>query len=260
MREPATSWRISRFPPISRGGIVRRPSRRGCRDRGLREGVGHRRACGRECLLAARDLVHQLVRGCDADDARERLAGNRNARELRRARLATGDVPLDEVRIGEHVGEEAEAGKHGGDAEVARLVREELDVDSVARLGIFDVDGARQRMAQPEVDVEHVRVRAVAGELAVDPVARLERDLVARPQGGHRLQVGMPAVVRACRGNPHRSSATSCAAFEAAAISSAVQRRGRSSWCNETTARSRPSSKIGVTIWAARPPYVSSIR
>ena len=58
-------------------------------------------------------------------------------------------------------GEVAEAGDDCGHAEVGGLVGDELDVDDVARLGAFDVDGARERMAEPEVEREHVRMRAV---------------------------------------------------------------------------------------------------
>ena len=151
-------------------------------------------------------------------------------------------------------GEVAETGDDGGHAEVGGLVGDELDIDDVARLGTFDVHGSRQRMPEPEVEREHVRLRAAGRELAVEAVARFQRDLVAGPNAGHGLEVRVPAVVRPCGSDPQSSPATRPAASVAAAISSAVQVRGRPSWCKETTALRRSPSKTGVTIWAASPP------
>ena len=193
----------------------------------------------RQRLLAARDLVHQLARRRDADDAGERVARHGDARKLLRARLAVGDLPPDEVGIDEDVGQEAEAGDDGGNAEVGRLVGDELDVDDVARLGPVDVDGTCERMAEAQVQREHVRVRAVARELPVQAVTCLERDLLARQHRGHGLESRVPAVVRFGRGDPHSKPATCSAARVAAATSSADQARDRPSWCTETTALRR---------------------
>ena len=254
IREPATSWRMSRLPPISRGGIVRRPALASGWDCRFRQLVGNGGAGIRERLLALRDRLHQLLRGGDAYDSGEGVSCNGHARQLRRSRVAAGDVPFHEKGVGEQICEVAEAGDDGGHAEVGGLVGDELDIDDVARHGTLDVHGSRQRMPEPEVEREHVRQRAVRCELTVEPVARLERDLVARPDTGHGLEARVPAVVRPCGGDPHSSSATRLAASVAAAISSAVQVRGRPSWCKETTAFKRSPSRMGVTIWAARPP------
>ena len=143
---------MSRLPPISRGGIVRRPAlaAAGIAVSGNASATGAPAAAS--ASSAPRDLLHQLPRGRDANDTGERVARDGHARQLRRARLAAGDLPLDEVRVGEQIGEETEAGDDGGDAEVRRLVADELDVDRVPRRGAFDVDGTRERMAEAEVD------------------------------------------------------------------------------------------------------------
>ncbi len=220
----------------------------------FRVAVGNGSACIRERLLALRDVSISSSDGATpTTPANGSPSTGMPGSSGERARAA-GDLPRDEIGIREHVREEAESGNDGGDAEVGRLIGEELDVDDVARLCTFDVDGTRQRMAQPEVDVEHVGHASCRGELAVEPVARLQRDLVARPHRSHGLQIGMPAVVRPCGRDSHSSSATRSAALVAAAISSAVQVRGRPSWCKETTAFKRSPAKTGVTICAARPP------
>src|SRR6185312_14969584 len=97
-------------------------------------------------------------------------------------------------------------------------------------------------------------VRALAGELAVEAVCGLEPDLLAGRNLGDRLQVGVPAVVH------QSSSRTRPAASRHAAASSSLQARGSPSTCSETIASRLPSTKIGVTTCAARPPYASSIR
>ena len=113
---------------------------------------------------------------------------------------------------GKTSGEEAEAGNHGGDAEVRRLVRDQLDDEQVAGLGALDEQRPGQRMAEAEVEIEDVRVCAAAGQLTVDPVAGDERHLLARCDRGDRGDVRVPAVVRRRGRDPHNSAATSSAA------------------------------------------------
>ena len=150
------------------------------------------------------------------------------------------ELPADEERLGEEVGEEAEAGDDPVHAEVGGLVPDELDLEHVARLCPLDVHRPGQRVSEPEVEAPAVGVRARARQRPVEPVARLERELVAGRDTRHRLEVGVPAVVRGGRGDPHRSSPMRAAAREAAAISSAVHRRGAPSWWSERIASSLP--------------------
>ena len=147
---------MSRLPPISRGGIVRSPALAAAGIAVSGKLVGDGAACIRDRLLALGDRLHQLLRGRDADDAGEGVSRNGHARQLRRSRAAAGDVPVHEERVGEEICEEAEAGDDGGHAEVGGLVGDELDLEHVARLRALDLDGAGQRMAEPEVEREHV--------------------------------------------------------------------------------------------------------
>ena len=69
--------------------------------------------------------------------------GHRDAWELVRAGDGAVELPADEERLGEEVGEEAEAGDDAVDAEGRRLVAEDLDLEHVAGLGTFDEDAGR---------------------------------------------------------------------------------------------------------------------
>ena len=100
---------MSRLPPISRGGIVRRPAfaAAGIAVSGTASatsaGIGER-------LLAAGDLVHQLQRRRDADDTGKGTARDDHARECGERARPSGDLPDHEEGLREEVGEEAEAG------------------------------------------------------------------------------------------------------------------------------------------------------
>ena len=183
-----------------------------------------------------------------ADHTGEQLLGDRDARQLLAARYAVRDFPLDEVGIGEEVGEEAEAGDQRGRAELVRLVGEQLDLEHLARLGAFHVHRPGQWVAESPVGVRDVFVGALAGELPAEALLALEPDLLARLDLGDRLQIRVPAVV-------HQSnSPTRVAVAWHSAISSIVQMRGDPSWCSETIPLMDPFGITGVTICAASPP------
>ncbi len=86
-------------------------------------------------------------------------------------------------------------------------------------------------MAEAEVETLGVRVRALARQLSREAVLALEAQLLALHDPYRGFEVRMPAVV-------HQSSSARRAATIAAKL---------------------PSATTAVTIWAARPPYVSSI-
>src|SRR6185436_2638612 len=90
------------------------------------------------------------------------------------------DLPGDEERLHKDVGEEAEPRDDAVDAEVGGRVPEDLDVERIARLRACDVDRPREGMPEAEVERRAVGVRAVAGQLPVETVARHERDRLAR--------------------------------------------------------------------------------
>ena len=130
-----------------------------------------------------------------ADDAGERLLGDGDARQLSGAPDAAVDFPLDEVRRGEEVGQIAEARDDRSRAEVGRLVLEELHLQDVAGLRAADVERARQRMAEAEVQPADVGVRALARQLAGEAILRFEPDLLVDVDLCERLQIRMPTVV-----------------------------------------------------------------
>ena len=146
-------------------------------------------------LLARTELLHERRRRRRADDAGERLLGDGDARQLGGARDAAVDLPLDEIRVGEEVGQVAEARDDRSRPEVGRLVLEELDFEDVAGLRAADGERACQRVAEPEVQPAGVGVRALAGQLAGEAVLRFEPDLLVDVDLRERLQIRMPAVM-----------------------------------------------------------------
>jgi hypothetical protein len=147
-----------------------------------------------DLVLAPPDLPHQLLRRRDADRARERIARHRDARQLRGSRVASVELPPDEVGAWEEIGEEAEAGQDCAEPEVAGVDLEQLDDQDVARLGSLHVDRPRQEILR-EVEGEQILVDAVSPDLISRAERRVERDHVAGPHDGHRLDVRMPAIV-----------------------------------------------------------------
>ena len=196
------------------------PARSRRRQGRLRERVGDGPARRRDRLLARVNRRQQLVRRGHADHASERVPGHGDTGQLRRPRDADGDLPGDDVRVREEIGQEPEAGDDRRHAGVRGLVREELDLEHVARLRALDMDRAGERVAEPEVEATGVRVGAAGRQLASDAVLALEPQLLARPDAERRLEIGVPAVVH------QTSSASSAAAPRQAAASSSVHRRG----------------------------------
>ena len=71
----------------------------------------------------------------------------------------------------------------------------ELDLQHVAGLGALDEDRPGQRVHDARVDTGKVGVAHPGPDLAVERVARLQRDLLALADFGDRRDVGMVAVV-----------------------------------------------------------------
>ena len=118
------------------------------RDRGERR-LGRRSSADRPArradpLLAGALRLHQLVRRRDTDHARvDARRAPRPPVARPSARRVAVELPAHEERLREDVGEEPEAGDHRVDAEVRRLVGEQLDLEHVARLGALDEERAR---------------------------------------------------------------------------------------------------------------------
>ena len=94
-----------------------------------------------------------------------------------------------------------------------------------------------QRVAEPEIEPAGVGVGALAGQLAVEAVHRLEPDLLSWGDLGEGLEIRVPAVVH------QRSSRTRSAASLHAAVSASLHVRGLPSWWSETIASRRSSDE-----------------
>ena len=233
---------MSRLPPSLARRDRPQPAGRLGRNGRLGHRIGDGPAGGRDRLLPFADRRQQLVRRRDADDSRERVLGHGDAGQLRRPRKPAVEVPRHHVRLGEQVGEEPEPGDDGRDAEVRRLVGEELDLEDVARLRSLDMHRPAERVAEPEVEPPCVSMRARPGQLPREAVLALEPHLVAGRDVERRLELGVPAVVH------HSRRASSFAARRHASASSCVHRRGAFNSCTERIAATSPRDSTAVTI------------
>ena len=164
---------MSMLPPVSRGGMVRRPeaARVGSAASGASSATGPPAAR----IRSSRALgLHQRVRRRQADHAAWTHAGTAIPGSSG-ARVGAVELPGDEEPRREEVGEEAEAGDHAVDSEGRSLVLEELHLEHVARLRPLHVDRSCEGVRRPQVGSVAVGVGALAGQLAVQAVARLER-------------------------------------------------------------------------------------
>ncbi len=81
-------------------------------------------------------------------------------------------------------------------------------------------------MAEPEIERSAVGVHALARELPVEPVTRLQCHFLAGAYCRHRVEIRMPAVVGFGCGDSHRSAPIRSAVRVAAAISAFDHRLG----------------------------------
>ncbi len=159
------------------------------------DGREHETAAVEQRLFAGGGDGEQLVPGRQADRAHERPAGDAHAGQVGGGGPAVGDGPVDLERIGELVAEEPEPGDLGGVAVARRFDVDDLDVEQIARLGPFDVDGAGQRVESIEVHPGDSLQRDPGAQLPVERVACLEDHLIARFASDDGGDVGVPAVV-----------------------------------------------------------------
>ncbi len=127
------------------------------------------------------------------------VGGDRDPGDVRRAGDSVRDPPDGEERVGIVVGQESEPREDRGDAHLCRGEGEDLDLEDVAGLGALDGDRPGQRMAEAAIDRLDVGGRRIGVELAVDAVARLDRDLFAGRDTGDRIEPWMPAIVPGAR-------------------------------------------------------------
>src|SRR3990172_4548484 len=106
---------------------------------------------------------------------------------------------MDEERRGHDIAKEAQIGDDRAEAPALRNDVQEFDLEQVSGAGAFDIERPRQRMNRPEREGGQVGRGGVRGQVAVDGIPGLQRDLFALPHLGNGLDIGMPAVVSRLR-------------------------------------------------------------
>jgi hypothetical protein len=138
----------------------------------------------------------------DADRARERRVGQRHAAaEVDDARLGV-DARDPQPRVGELVGQQAEAGDDRRPAPVARAQLEDLDGQRVAGPGAADEHRAGHRVHAREVERRDGGDVRIAVQLAARGVAHLELDDVAGLDLEHRRDRVVPHEVGGLLAHP----------------------------------------------------------
>ena len=109
------------------------------------------------------------------------------------------DLPVHQERLGHHVAQEAQPRHDGG--EPGRLGDDvgEFDLQNIAGHRALDEHRPGQRMHRAGIEPGEIGGRGARGDLAVDPVARFQRDLFALVDFRHRDDVRMVAVVTTIR-------------------------------------------------------------
>ena len=214
---------MSWLPPFSRGGAVRaasardavevraleRPEDRAVRQRRQRQ-RRHAVGVGRDQVgLALGPLRQQLGRRRGAHQARVVDAHVGALRDVARGRDVAREVPDHLVGVGEAIGQEAAAVRLGEDARVAPAhagVRalvllvagvdlEDVDDQQVAGLGALDVERPAEDVHAGQRRVADVVGGVVVLDRAVEPLAAVRAEHVARLDAHGRRDVRMPAVV-----------------------------------------------------------------
>ena len=142
------------------------------------------------------DRLRARARRADAHRAHERRQRDQDVLAEGRD-VAAAEVEDAQVRLGELVGQQAEAGEDRRPAPAARVQVEDLDREGVAHLGALDVHRPGQRVdAVPVQARDHARVRA-GPDLVVAHVAGLEDHGVAVGDGQQGFVARVPREVHA---------------------------------------------------------------
>ncbi len=197
---------MSMLPPFSRGGKVRSPS--AASGGQARSGVGGCSDPPAAPSAASRDRArsNSSCEGRDADDSGEDAGGDRHTGQFLGPGVGAVELPAGEEGTLEEVAQEARAGPDAGPAEVLGLVGEDLHLEHVARLRAAHLQRAGERVGE-RGRAQQILVAGAAAELAVAGVAQLEGHLIARVDGGHGGDVGVPAVVAVRRALVDRARA-----------------------------------------------------
>ena len=156
-------------------------------------------AARHELGFARRPALELLVRRRDAGRAHEGAVRDAHARKLRRNGELARDLPVRDEVIVEELGQEAAAGGKAGPAVMLGHDLQVFDLEQVAGRRAFYEDRAGERMGNGAFEALEVLCRGTRADLEVVRVARLERELLARPHLDDRRDVGMPAIVAGVR-------------------------------------------------------------
>ena len=140
------------------------------------------------------DAVQARLRGGDPNRSAHGLERHAPAGAVHDRCLKAGVVvPVVQVRVGELVGEQAEAGDVAGPAPARGAKGQYRDLERIARLRAIDVDRPGDRIDAPEIEFCEVAGGGVFGELPGGCVQRFELDALARRD----LQLGRKRVIPA---------------------------------------------------------------
>ena len=127
---------------------------------------------------------------CHAQLAAERR--KRNVHAGQEGARAVGQPADGQRRVGEFIGQQAEAGDVRGPAPIARLEFEQLDLERVAGLGTFNGDGSVHLVDPREVERGDVADRGGGGDLTARGVKRIDLDDGTARNRGDRLDGSIP--------------------------------------------------------------------
>ena len=248
---------MSRLPPFSRGGIVRRPGGRQRRPRGLGQ---RRRRPGRPPPgCAPRGRAARSISSCDGATPITPAwthGGHRDAGKLVRARGAPSSSQRTRNGSVKTSARKPKPGMTPLTPKPASRSRASSTSSTSPGSAPSTKTGPGERVAEPEVErARSPRACSSRVSCAVEPVARLELTLVAGRDAGDGLEVRVPAVVRRrsteiLTGAPPTRSAARGPPRSRRPSSGAARRAGGP----RRSPPAGPSRRTGVTICAARPP------
>src|SRR5579862_3240842 len=200
-RAPLLSCLMSRLPPFSRGGIVRKASEA----IGSVAGTAPRASGGsasppRAASSASRRVTRSRSSREGATPITDKGAiGDLHIRQIGRLGKAVLDRPFGDIGFRERIAEKAEPRHLHRIAKAGRLHVADLDLEQIARLGAADKDRPGQRMDAIEIAGQQILSGGLRRDLAVKRIARLDLDLLAGSRFDHGRDRFVPAVMALLR-------------------------------------------------------------
>ena len=138
-------------------------------------------------LFALEPLVDFRLAGQHADRTHERIHGDRDTRQILRARFEAVQLPVNDEGIAEHVAQEAEARHDGGVAEIVGCDVDDGDGDCIAAFRSIDKDRSGERMHEIEIYRRNILRLGIEGQIGIERVTRLEHEKLPRSNMGGGL-------------------------------------------------------------------------